>query len=212
MSYYEIAPLNKGAPDSLVVFLHGLGSDGQDLISLVPYFSEALPGVHFFSPDGIEKCDMAPFGYQWFSLRNRDPNILLEELEIKSMKILDLIEEKLNSLQLTFENLILIGFSQGTMLALYLTMAYEMNIKAVVGFSGAFLPPKIIKNNKTPICLIHGTEDEVVPYDNMKQAQERLIGAGVNDIETHGIKNLSHTIDLSGLDFAKNFLIKHLSK
>lgn len=212
MLHNEIPPFNKEKPKNLVVLLHGLGSDGQDLISLVPYFYESMPDSHFYSPNGIEKCDMAPFGYQWFSLKNREAKAMIKELETKSEIVLDLIESKLSELKLGFEDLILIGFSQGTMLSLYLATAFEFQIKSVVGFSGAYLPPEIVKNTKTPICLIHGMDDEVVHFDNMNDSKKRLIESNVTNVETFGIKNLGHTIDLSGIDFAVKFLKKHLGK
>lgn len=195
---------------NLVVFLHGLGSDGHDLLGLVPFFKDALPDCHFFSPNGIERCDMSAFGYQWFSLRNRDLASMQSELERTAPIILDIIELKLNELSLTFEDLILIGFSQGTMMSLYISHAYEFSVKAVIGFSGAFFPPTQIKNNKSPVCLIHGEQDDVVNFSSMTSSYETLKKAGVQEIETHGIKNLTHTIDLSGIEFAKNFIKKHL--
>jgi phospholipase/carboxylesterase len=209
MSNLEIEPKNKNAKN-LVVLLHGLGSDGQDLLGLVPFFRDALPDCHFFSPNGIERCDMSPFGYQWFSLSNRDLHFMQSELERSTPMVLDIIESKLNELKLTFEDLILIGFSQGTMMSLYIAHAFEFKVKAVVGFSGAFFPPAEIKNNKSPICLIHGEEDDVVSFSSMASSKDRLEKSGVKEIETLGIKNLTHTIDLSGIEFAKNFIIKHL--
>ncbi len=210
MESLEVKPLSEKGANKLIVFLHGLGSDGADLIGLTPYFAPSFPEAYFYSPNGIEKCDLSPFGYQWFSLQNRSPEVIAEELERVSQKVLDIIEAKLNELKLTFEDLVIIGFSQGTMLGLYLCHAFDLNIKAMVGFSGAFLPPSIIRNNKTPICLIHGTADEVVSFQSLEHAEERLKNIGVKIIETHSIQNLGHTIDLSGLKFATNFLLKYL--
>ncbi len=210
MESLEVKPLSGNIANKLIIFLHGLGSDGQDLIGLTPYFAPSLQDAHFYSPNGIEKCDLSPFGYQWFSLKNRDPNIIAGEIERVSQSVLDLIEAKLNELKLTYEDLAIIGFSQGTMLGLYLCHAFELNIGAMVGFSGAFLPPSVIKNNKTPICLIHGTSDEVVSFASMTHAEERLKNIGVKIVETHSIQNIGHTIDLNGLKFATNFLLKYL--
>lgn len=203
---FEVSTLSGESPNKLVVLLHGLGSNGQDLLSLVPYIQKSFPNYHFFSPNGIEKCDMSPYGYQWFSLKNRDPEILRKELERVTPIVLDVIEEKLNELKLTYENLILIGFSQGTMLSLYLTTSLNDKISGVVGYSGAYLPPKVVNNLKTPICLIHGTDDEVVGYSNLKNSKNRLQESGVQVVETHGIKGLTHSIDLEGLNIAVEFL------
>ena len=212
MSRLEATPASKEKPKYLVVFLHGLGSNGDDLISLVPYFADSLPDAHFYSPNGIEKCDMSPVGYQWFSLRDRNLDFMKSELERTSQLALDLIEQKLNELNLSYENLILIGFSQGTMMSLYLAHSQPNKMAAVVGFSGAFFPPEFPNNNGTPICLVHGMEDEVVSYQSMEHARERLEKIGVKTIETFGVKNLGHTIDLSGLKFAVDFINNHVRK
>lgn len=194
----------------LVVLLHGLGSDGNDLLGLAPFFQNSFPHYHFYAPNGVEKCDMSPFGYQWFSLKNRDPDAMRQDMERTAQQILDIIEDKLNELKLTYEDLILIGFSQGTMMSLYLAFAYEFSVAAVVGFSGAFLPPELIHNKQTPVCLIHGRDDDVVSFSSMEDAKERLNKAGVMSVETHPITNLTHTIDLSGINYAKEFLNKYM--
>ncbi len=212
MNNLEVKPFSGNIAKNLVVFLHGLGSNGEDLIGLVPYFNSILPDCHFYSPNGIELCDFSPFGYQWFSLKNRDHDVLVSEVNRVEPLIIDLIEQKLNELQLTFEDLILIGFSQGTMVSLYITHVLKTKIAATVGFSGAFYPPEIVNNNQTPICLIHGTEDEVVSFSSMKHSLEHLEKIGVKTIETHAIKNLGHSIDLSGLKYAAEFLIRYVKK
>jgi phospholipase/carboxylesterase len=206
----EVKALNKNGPKNLIIFLHGLGSNGEDLLGLVPYIQDALPNSHFYSPDGIQQCDMSPFGYQWFSLKNRAPEIMLKELENSAPAILDLIESKLLELNLTFEHLVLVGFSQGTMTSLYLATAFNLPIAAVVGFSGAFIPPKTCENTNTPICLIHGTSDEVVPHTSMLAAKTKLQNLGFTNVETHSVKNLSHSIDLNSLKTATNFINKFL--
>ncbi len=205
----EFKPSSGNQAKKLVVLLHGLGSDGQDLIALAPYFAPEFPDYHFYSPNGIEKCDMSPFGYQWFSLKNRDPHAIIKELERVSPIVLDMIENKLNELKLTYEDLIIIGFSQGTMLALYMAHANDIKIGSVIGFSGAFLPPEVIRNNGTPICLIHGTADEVVAFSSMEHSKDRLEKIGVN-VETYASTNLGHSIDLRGLKFASDFIKKHI--
>ena len=202
----EILPQSGGKAKKLVVLLHGLGSNGEDLLGLVPYIAPEIKDAHFYSPNGIQKCDMGPFGYQWFSLRERDPDFLIQELDESSPIVLDMIENKLNELNLTFDNLILIGFSQGTMLALYLTAISEFKIKSTVGFSGTFLPPREIKNTQTPILLVHGANDEVVPYSNLSHSKARLESAGITKIQTHSIEGLGHSIDLEGLKVATKFI------
>jgi len=210
MSNLDLKPQSGNLPKKLVVFLHGYGSDGADMIGLAPYFAKSLPDFHFYAPDGIEFCEMGGFGYQWYSFKSRDPQDLVKEVARVVPPVLDIIEAKLTELKLTFEDLIIIGFSQGTMLGLYLTHFVDFPIAGLVGYSGAFLPPETPKNNGTPICLIHGRDDEVVAFSSLEQAVQRLEKLGVKTVETHEIKNLGHSIDLSGLKYAVNFINKHV--
>ncbi|MDX1917113.1 MAG: dienelactone hydrolase family protein [Rickettsiaceae bacterium] len=205
MQILEQKPLSGLAAKNLVMFIHGYGSNGEDLMSLIPFIQESLPESHFYSPNGIEPCDMGTFGYQWFSLRDRSPPVMERNIAASIPKVLKLIDDKLSELNLTYQDLILVGFSQGSMLSMYLAHHLNTPFKAVVAFSGMFYPPTKINNNTTPICLIHGTEDEVVPFASMKHSANLLRQIGAT-IETHAIDNLAHSIDLTGLKYAKAFL------
>lgn len=195
-------------PKKLIVMLHGLGSDGDDLISLVPYIQHELPDCHFISPHGIEACDMAPYGRQWFSLRDRTASVVIKLVESSIIKVKNIIKLKQQELDLDNANTILVGFSQGTMMASYLTLTQDEPFNAMIGFSGILVPPAVIKNTKTPICLIHGLNDDLVKADEShnfaKYCEE-------NNIE-HQLKlipNLTHSIDASGIECAINFIKKY---
>jgi phospholipase/carboxylesterase len=192
---------------NLMVMLHGYGSNGDDLASLIPFFEPILPDTEFYSPDGIEACELGVYGYQWFSLYDRSDNAIQKELESKAEKAREMIKNKAESLGLKEEDVILLGFSQGTMLSLYLSLSSKVGYKAVIGFSGRLFTPKEIENISTPICLIHGEEDDVVPFSSILDAKKALeaLGAKVNALE---IPNLGHSIDLTGLKFAVGFLQK----
>ena len=97
LDYPEVASLN-AIPEKLVVMLHGVGSDGNDLISLVPYIQKAMPTCHFISPHGVEAYDMAPFGRQWFSLQDRTPSTILNLIDNNVSLVRNLIEQKQNML------------------------------------------------------------------------------------------------------------------
>jgi phospholipase/carboxylesterase len=198
-------PAASGNATSLMVLLHGLGSNGDDLFNLVPYFRKSLPNTHFFSPNGIEPCDFTPFGYQWFSLQNRAEEAKLQELERVSPIISDLIEKKKTALNIAHENIILCGFSQGAMVSLYLALTSQKTFGAVIAFSGALIKPRTVYQTKTPIYLIHGMDDEVVPYDNMDLANKELRNLGI-DTAALGIPNLSHSIDMKGIQMASEFI------
>ncbi|MDX2050688.1 MAG: alpha/beta fold hydrolase [Rickettsiaceae bacterium] len=209
MNYFEQPSENPSQPRNLVVLLHGLGSNGEDMFSLVPFFAKALPNCHFFSPNGIEKCDSIPFGYQWFNLDNRAPEVLEEELFKSAPIIIKMIEDKLSELNLGWEDLILVGFSQGSMVSLYLALSHSSRLCAVVSFSGALILPRNIVNRGIPVCLIHGEEDDVLDFTNFILAQSKLYKIRSTNIETLAIRHLKHTIDLSGIKFASDFLKKY---
>ena len=208
-------------PDKLVIFLHGVGSNGQDLIDLAPLFAEKFKNAYFISPNGLEKYDMAPFGYQWFSLKDRSVEAMQQGMAKSAPILAKNIEEKLSELGLSHKDLILIGFSQGTMMAIDFALRAKEKICAVIGFSGTMVPPKdadelIVKNssdfsgieNKTPICIIHGLDDEVLSVDYMRKSVEFLKSQGFL-VESLEIPNLRHSIDKSGVDFAVNFISKY---
>jgi len=198
-------PAQSGNTKSLMILLHGVGSNGDDLFSLAPYFAQSLTDTHFFSPDGIESCDMVPFGYQWFSFRDRSNNAIISELERVAPIIDAMIEKKQNELSLKSEDVILCGFSQGSMVSMYLALSSAKTYKAIIAFSGALILPKIVHKTSSPICLIHGMEDEVVPYANMDAAYKQIQDLGMT-VEAFARPNLAHSIDIEGLKKAAAFI------
>jgi phospholipase/carboxylesterase len=194
--------------EQLVVFIHGLGADGNDLISLAPIFAKALPDAHFVSPNAPFDCDMAPMGYQWFSLQNRTEEAIYSGIQ-KAVPILsEFIDDQLEKHSLTHSDLILIGFSQGTMMALHIAPRFNEQCKAVIGFSGALISPKTLANEyktKPPILLIHGDGDEIVPPEALEQAKNVLETLNFNT-EEHLIAGLGHGIDESGINYSLVFL------
>jgi phospholipase/carboxylesterase len=204
LDYPEIASLTP-TPEKLVVLLHGLGSDGNDLINLVPYIQKAMPACHFISPHGIEAYDMAPFGRQWFSLQDRSASVVLKLAEKNAPLINELIKHKQKELNITNKNTILIGFSQGAMIAMYLTLTQMESYGATIAFSGRLLPLTNLINRLTPICLIHGKDDDVVNYEETNNAAKYFTKNEIKH-EKLLIDNLTHSIDDKGLKFALQFL------
>lgn len=202
--YPEILP-KSGTTKQLIVLLHGLGSNGHDLISIAPFMQESLPDAHFFAPHGIETYDLIPSGYQWFSLKERDPVILQKELNRVKTLIMELIQQKQRELHLSNKNTILVGFSQGAMTAAYLTLSQNQPFAATIGFSGAVVMPQEISCTGTPICLVHGTKDIVVAYDLCIKSCEELRSSNIN-AEYYLIENLAHTIDIKGINIATSFI------
>ncbi len=205
-------PALSGNTKQLIIFMHGLGSDGTDLIALAPIMQAVLPDAHFISPNAVEPYDMAPFGYQWFSVQDRNPDMLYAELERIRPKVTSFILEKLDHFKLLPQNLALVGFSQGTMTALHMALRFDETIGCIVGFSGALIAPHMLKmdiKSSPPICLIHGVEDEVVDLNLMYHAEESFKEFNFN-YQVHAIADLNHSIDNNGLTIAINFLKDNL--
>jgi len=197
-----------GNTKQLIILLHGLGADGNDLFGLVPYFADFLPDAHFISPNAPFPCDMAPYGRQWFSLQVREEKAILDGLKIAEPILNNFIDSKLKELGLEEKNLGIIGFSQGTMLALHTILRREKEIGGVIGYSGALVASHLLKDelkSKSLICLVHGEDDQVVPFDAFSQAVSVLQKQGV---EVHGYsrEGLGHGIDPAGMQIGQKFL------
>ena len=216
LNEFTLPPLNGGKPERVVLFLHGLGDRGDGgLLSIGQIWQKALPDVEFICPDAPYPYDMAPpdfGGCQWFSLQDFSP----EKLEIETKKaapILDVyIDHVLKSRGITANKLALVGFSQGTMMALYVAPRRAEQIGCVIGYSGLLRGAETLKEEKKsspPVLLIHGTYDDVVPFERMAEAEKGLKKANI-PVSTIACPNLAHSINdrgvLEGLKFLqKNF-------
>lgn len=207
-----VQPRSGKDPKQLVILLHGWGADGPNLIDLAEPFSEVLPDAQFFSPNAPYVCEANPYGYQWFSLMDRQPQHMLEGVRGAADILNHFIDHLLEEFGLSNDKLALVGFSQGTMLALHVAMRRAPVIAGVVGFSGALIAPDVLSkeiNARPPVALIHGEADDVVPYKSMQMAVEGLKGHGVT-VEAHSRPFIGHSIDMEGLKVAAEFLKKRL--
>ncbi|MCB1531573.1 MAG: alpha/beta fold hydrolase [Alphaproteobacteria bacterium] len=208
---YDWGPASGTAPKQIVLLLHGLGSNGRDLISLAPYYAHALPDAVFVSPDAPFACDMVPPGYpdsyQWFSLQSRDPEAMLEGAQAAQPILNALIDQLLQQHNLPADQLALLGFSQGTMMSLYSAPRYSQKIAGVLGYSGALLGEGELAQakSKPPIHLIHGEADDVVPVAAYAHAKQALEAAGF-EISGHTAPGLTHSIDEAGIESGAAFL------
>jgi phospholipase/carboxylesterase len=206
-------PHSGGAPKRLVILLHGLGADGNDLIGLAPYWAPLLPDAEFVSPNAPFPCDMAPFGYQWMSVSDSAPEARLAGARAAGAILNDFIDEALEARSLTESELALVGFSQGTMMSLFVGPRRERQIAGIVGFSGRLIAPQLLGEeirSRPPILLVHGTDDPMVPYSSMPEAASALRAAGV-PVETLDCPGIGHSIDGDGLQRGGAFLQRVLS-
>lgn len=195
-------------PEMLCILLHGLGADGNDLIALAPLLAEVLPTARFIAPNAPEPCDMAPMGYQWFSLLNPAQEAMEAGVRRAARDANAFIEEMLAGLDLGPDRLLLAGFSQGAMTALHLGLRREVAPIAIVSFSGALVAPEKLAAEircRPPVCILHGQDDPLVPVLSANVATEVLRGAGV-PVESHLLEGLAHGIDEAALIAAAAFL------
>lgn len=207
---YSYGPASGNDPRQLVILLHGLGANGQDLIGLAPYFARALPDAVFVSPDAPFPCDMAPMGYQWFSLQVRTPETVLRGVQDAAPVVRDYIAAMGKAYGIGADKTALVGFSQGTMMSLYAGPRYPEKLAGVLGYSGALVwedEPDLSAVHKIPVHLIHGDADMVVPVAAYHHAKEALEATGfpVSGGVTPG---LMHNIDEAGIVSGSAFLQK----
>jgi phospholipase/carboxylesterase len=206
-------PASGGKPRRLVILLHGLGADGNDLIGLAPYWARLLPDAEFLSPNAPFPCDMAPYGYQWFSSQDRSPEAVLGGVRAAAPILDAFIDEALEQRGLGSGELALVGFSQGTMMSLFVGLRRAEPVAGIVGFSGRLLAPELLASelrSRPPTLLVHGTEDPLVPYSSLAAAETTLKAAGV-PVETVTSVGIGHSIDDQGLRRGGQFLKKVLS-
>ncbi len=197
-----------GTPKRLCVILHGWGADGANLIDLADSLAPDFPDAQWIAPNAPAICEVNPYGYQWFSLMDRNPAVLLEGAREAAIVLNVFLDAQLSALNLDDSALALIGFSQGTMLALHTALRREHAIAGIVGFSGALLGAETLADecrSKPPVCLIHGEQDEVVPFSALRHATGHLQAAGI-PVETHARPFLGHGIDMEGLERGRGFL------
>jgi len=195
------------APTALVVLLHGYGANGDDLIPLGDEWRGRLPGAVFVAPNAPQPIPGMPGALQWFALTMRDPVEFWRGV-VAARPLLDrFLDAELARYRLPPDRLALVGFSQGTMLALHAGLRRAAAPAAIVGFSGLLAGPEHLSEitARPPILLIHGEADDLIPADALHMAREPLAKAGLL-LEWHVRPGLGHGIDPEGAAMAGHFL------
>lgn len=211
----RIMPASGGAAKQLVVFLHGYGANGNDLIALGDHWRGLLPDAAFISPDAPESCPGNPFGgRQWFGLTMTDPQERWHGVQKAAPDLNAFLDTELAALGLGDDALALVGFSQGTMMALHAGLRRPKTMAAIVGFSGMLVEPGRLRADIKacpPVVLIHGEQDDLIPVQAIHQARSALADAGLA-VEWHVRPGLSHGIDPEGLEIGGRFLANAFAK
>ncbi len=201
-------PADGGDPEQIVILLHGVGADGNDLIGLAPEFEDVLPQALFVSPNAPFAFDMAPFGFQWFSLQDPGPESLLAGVRAAAPGLDSFIDGILAQYELTEADLALLGFSQGCMMSLHVGLRRETPLAGILGFSGMLVGAETLPSeirSRPPVLLAHGEADEVVSVQALPAAVTALEAADV-PVEAHVRPGLGHGIDEEEIALGRAFL------
>jgi phospholipase/carboxylesterase len=204
-----------GQAKRLVVFLHGYGADGNDLIDIGRAWQGMLPDTAFVSPHAPEPCGQAPVGKQWFPLFTRAQNERWEGVNKAGPLLQAFLDAELARRKLPPSALALVGFSQGTMMALHVGLRRAVPPAAIVGYSGIFVLPDQAKadavlgeiKSRPPVLLIHGDQDDLIPVQALLQGSQELAALEV-PVEWHISSGVGHGIDQEGLRHGGAFLAR----
>jgi phospholipase/carboxylesterase len=205
----SLQPLAGGRPKKIVILLHGYGSNGADLISLAPTWQQALPETLFVAPNAPQRCGMGP-GFQWWGLSAFTPQALATGATAAAPAIDAFIDRKLDQYGLTEADLAIVGFSQGTMMALHVGLRRAKPVAAVVGYSGMLTGVSTLAEqirSKPPVLLVHGSADPIVPVAALHAAEKELKHLGV-DVTSHVSNGLGHSVDPDGIRLGGDFVVK----
>ncbi len=199
-------PPKSGTSRQLVVFLHGYGATGTDLIDIARQWQPFLPDAAFVAPNAPDVCAMSPAGRQWFPLTMRDPDERWRGVSMAHPTLDKFLDSELAKLGLDDSKLVLVGFSQGTMMALHVGLRRRVAPAAIIGYSGVLVGPEHLatattrsaKGEAPPVLLVHGDEDDVIPVDAMFMSSEELAKADI-PCQWHLSSGVGHGIDGGGL-------------
>lgn len=200
-------------PASLVCLIHGYGANGLDLLSLSHEWMNSLPNTLFIAPDAPEICENNPFGFQWFSIENWCEERLRSGAQSAHPILHQFIKEQMATYNVSEKDVVVCGFSQGTMMSLYTGLRQKTAFAGILGYSGALIGVEdlaALDLPKPPILLIHGEEDDVVPIELMATTYNALVDMKY-DVEAQSLPQLAHSIDHRGIEAGRTFLKTVLS-
>ena len=207
-----ISPEADNQIKNAIILLHGYGGDGKDISTLSLSWKRYLKNTIFICPNGHEKCNVNPNGYQWFDLSNEDPTYILEQTFIAEEKLRTYINEVKKEYNLENSKICLSGFSQGCMMSINVGLTSTESFNSIIGFSGKIIDKNNLSKkikSKSKILLIHGDSDPVVPPNSLLEAKDFMIRHKI-DAETLMIKNCDHHIPVEATSVALKFIKNNL--
>jgi phospholipase/carboxylesterase len=213
----RLAPAS-GKAKSLVVFLHGYGADGNDLIEIGRAWQSLLPDTAFVSPHAPNPCGQAPVGREWFPLSMRDPSERWTGVNSAAPGLNAFLDAELARHSLPGSALALVGFSQGTMMSLHAGLRRAVAPAAIVGYSGMLVTPnddaeidKFAEDiiARPPVLLVHGDQDQLIPVQALLHAAQGLASLDI-PVQWHISPGVGHGIDQEGLRHGGEFLARNL--
>jgi phospholipase/carboxylesterase len=213
----RVAP-RSGQAKQLVVFLHGYGADGNDLIDIGRAWAALLPDAAFVSPHAPRPCGQAPTGREWFPLTFRDPGERWAGVNMAAPGLDSFLDAELKRLSLPPSALALVGFSQGTMMALHVGLRRQVSPAAIIGYSGMLAMPEDLDpagfagqiKSRPPVLLVHGDQDPLIPVQALFHAAQSLAAMEV-PAEWHVSPGVGHGIDQEGLRQGGEFIARNLT-
>ena len=199
-----------GKPGHLVILLHGYGADGNDLIGLAPVLAPLMPDAVFHSPNAPYPCEGNPMGFQWFGISRLDPAVAAAGVRSAAPFVEQFLDDTMAQYGLDESRTVVIGFSQGTMMALHVGLRRAKPLAGIVGFSGMLAGPDTLKaeiRSKPPVLLVHGDSDEMLPAVLTQRAAQTLTENGVQ-VGVHIAPGIGHGIDQTGLSHAARFVLE----
>ncbi|NQV48153.1 MAG: dienelactone hydrolase family protein [Rhodospirillaceae bacterium] len=206
-----IGPLEGRKPECLVILLHGANATGSDIIGMAEVLAKKMPRARYIAPTAVHSYMDTPTGRQWFELQGQPMEAIIQGLQQAAPPLEDYLQQVVAEHGLGFEDVVIAGFSQGAMLALYTALRLSTPVAGVVCFSGMLLPADGVDEitARPPVCFLHGADDTVIPADRIKQAITTLMAANVRS-EYHICKGLGHAINPESVHYATKFMTRAL--
>lgn len=208
----RLTPLSGETPNALIILLHGYGSNSEDLIAIARMIQPALPGAAFIAPNAPSRMPQLAAAFQWWSIETFSMAERAAGADAAAAELDAFITQEAEAAGLPSNRVLLIGFSQGTMMALHVGLRRRESLAGIIGISGMLVAPERVGaeiESRPPVLLIHGTEDDVVPFRSMGLASSALSAAGV-PVEIHESLGVAHSVGQDGLAAATAFAVRTL--